>query len=198
MTDNLLVSLIDETKTDNGQAILELIKLFTPIILKYSNKLKYDDAKLDIQSDFISIIIKLKNNHLDNESDKYILSYIKKSMYHSYIKYSKINNSHSKEIPLTSFGNDTQYIVDNNLYTYNDYSCVLLNEIKEHLTKKEFLVIKYIFFDGHCINDIAQTLGVSRQNINQTKNRALKKIRKFYEDRGVTRGNDKSHRNVCT
>lgn len=196
VNDDLLVSLIDETKFDDGQAILELIDFFKPIIIKYSKKLRYDDAKHDMQTDFICVIDRLKNN-LDNESDKYVLSYVKKSMYHSYIKYSKKNNKYSNEVPLTSFGNDTQYIIDNNLNTRDDYSSVLLDEIKAHLTKKEFLVIKYIFFKDYTINDVALAFGVSRQSVNQTKKRALDKLREFYEDRGGSRGNNKSHRNVC-
>lgn len=196
MSDDLLVSLIDETENDDGQAILDLIEFFKPIIIKYSKKLKYDDAKLDMQSDFIRVIDKLKNN-LNNESDRYVLSYVKKSMYHSYIKYSKKNNKYSKEVPLSSFGNDTQYIVDNNLNNCDDYSSILLNEIKAYLTKKEFMVIRYIFFKDYSINDVAQAFGVSRQTINQTKKRALEKLRKFYEDRGGSSGNNRSHRNVC-
>ena len=48
------------------------------------------------------------------------------------------------------------------------------------LSEHEQTILRLFFVDDYSIEEIAQQLGVSRQAVNQAKNRALGKIRKAY------------------
>lgn len=52
-----------------------------------------------------------------------------------------------------------------------------------HLTKTEEDVIIRFFFWGDSIGEIAKRMKISRQSVNQTKNRAIKKLKKTYIQR---------------
>lgn len=48
------------------------------------------------------------------------------------------------------------------------------------LSEREQVILRQFFAYGYSIGEIAQQLGISRQAVNQAKNRALGKIRKAY------------------
>ncbi len=60
-----------------------------------------------------------------------------------------------------------------------DYNKKIINKIKTiELTKKQKLVIKFIFTDKLTLKEAALKLGIAFQNVDKIKNRAIKKIRK--------------------
>ena len=56
--------------------------------------------------------------------------------------------------------------------------CSELN-LKKYLTQKEYIIIYLIFSEGYSAEDIAKLKHQTRQSINQTKKRALEKIKKI-------------------
>lgn len=63
------------------------------------------------------------------------------------------------------------------LSSYDNYNILLTLSLNKILNQQEFLVIYTIYFLGYSSADIAQASGISRQAVNQTKVRALKKLR---------------------
>ena len=107
-----------------------------------------------------------------------IIKYIETALYHHYIKLSKQRNAKmAKEI--TYEYNDLTNLFDNNPslnYLLSDE--IYLDIVRGLLTEREFLCVKYIIIMGYTADQVAKLLGVTKQAINQCKQRALKKIRK--------------------
>jgi len=59
---------------------------------------------------------------------------------------------------------------------------VYIAEMKTILTEKEFQVFQLHFLEDEPIDVIATKLGVSRQNINQMKLKAVRKLKEFYRN----------------
>ncbi|MEW9124228.1 MAG: sigma factor-like helix-turn-helix DNA-binding protein [Thermotaleaceae bacterium] len=57
---------------------------------------------------------------------------------------------------------------------------LLVSSLNEILNQHEFCIIYTIYFLGYSSADIAQSSGTSRQAVNQTKRRALEKLRKAF------------------
>ena len=51
------------------------------------------------------------------------------------------------------------------------------------LSEREIIILQQFFVDDYSIEEIAQQLNISRQAVNQAKNRALNKIRKALNGR---------------
>ena len=48
------------------------------------------------------------------------------------------------------------------------------------LTSREMMVLKAVYEKGYTVSEVATSLGVSRQNVNQIKKRAIMKLKKVY------------------
>ena len=177
--ENKICNLIRLADT-NDSAVLNLSALFNPLLEKYAYKLSYEDAYNDLLLFFIELIKKLSRNPLRKQEDKYYLSYIKNSIKNKYIELLKHHqrtlNDIVPDIIEDDDGNQTD-IIDNLNSVYDDYSMILLDDIKAILTNNEYEIIKMIFYQNYSIKEISEIKGISRQCINQYKLRALKKLK---------------------
>lgn len=186
-----IVKLFIQSQNKNEQALLNLLDKFKPLLLKYGTRLGYQDAFFDLRTCFIKLVYEVNLNNFSEE--KYLLSYIKKSIYHSYIDLSKKDIKNSKQIPFSTFGEEGNYFEDNKIYVYD--SSILL-EVKSILLPKELLVIYNIYFNDMSVAEIAQSLGVSRQYINRIKNKALEKLRLYFK--GGYDGYRQYNKSICS
>lgn len=170
------MKLFIQSQNKSEKALLNLLDKFKPLLLKYAIKLGYQDAFFDLRTCFIKLVYEVNLNNFPEE--KYLLSYIKKSIYHSYINLSKKNTKAEKQIPFSTFCEEGSFFEDNNIYVYD--SSILL-EIKSILLPKELLVIYNIYFNDMSVAEIAKNLGVSRQYTNEIKNKALDKLRLYFK-----------------
>ena len=90
---NHIFELMQVTQTRNSDALVELIKMFDPLLKKYSKLLNYDDAYSDLRFEFINTMYKLNTKNLEFLSEGQIVNYISKTIYHHYINQSKRNKS---------------------------------------------------------------------------------------------------------
>jgi DNA-directed RNA polymerase specialized sigma subunit len=58
-----------------------------------------------------------------------------------------------------------------------------LDLLRRILTNPEFITIKMIFYKGYTVAETANALGITRQAVNQMKNRALKKLKIIFMDK---------------
>ena len=165
------------TKNCDEEATLYIINMFEPLINKYTKLMRYDE---DFRSDLIlHLILLLRNMDLDRmncANDYAIIKYISTSLYHRYIYLSSrsahngITDSYDDEALDTWLQPDCTF--EN---TVND---ILMNEaIEELLSEKEYACIKLTVIEGLTSTEAASRLGITRQTANESKLRALKKIR---------------------
>ncbi|MCI8388376.1 MAG: hypothetical protein HFE63_07950 [Clostridiales bacterium] len=72
-------------------------------------------------------------------------------------------------------------IASNIMYQDDTYDGILIETLKQVLTEKEFSYAYQIVFEGHTAEQVADKLGISKQAVNQGKNRAFHKLRELYK-----------------
>jgi len=176
MKNELLESIIEAQKDRNGK-LVDLVNRFKPLMNKYAYRLRYEDAFFDIQLRFIEIILNLNTNRLEALEYAELLTYICACVHNAYISLSKANCQYKELfLPVSEIFEQAEEGV------YDDYKELIFSDVKTVLTDSEFDVVYKHFFTGMKIEDIATQKGVSRQAVNQIKNRAIKKLRKAFEE----------------
>lgn len=170
-----LFDLIVLSRKGDDESILQLIDKFKPLINKYVRSLDYDeDSRQDLIIGMIECIHKIPLQKIEFESDKYIISYINTSLKNKYIHLSKNRRkilSRETYEPTFNIIKDDNFSIDSNLILDN-----MIKSLSE--TEKKIISSKYI--NGLKDSEIATLYNISRQAVNQTKNRALKKLKKTY------------------
>ncbi|CEN21828.1 sigma-70 family RNA polymerase sigma factor [Paraclostridium sordellii] len=168
---NKLYNIIKNYQQGNKESIIEVIELFNPLL----NKLERQSNHYDIKSELTLFIIELMDKlPFENEKfchDKYIVSYISKSIKNKYIYLNKkacdqLNKEN--EINLEILKNDR---VENNL------DMILFKDLIKSLTHKEQEIIIYKYGLNYSDIEIAELFNISRQSVNKTKTRALNKLK---------------------
>lgn len=176
-----LINKIALAKNSNNDLLTQLIKDFYPINKKYATLLGYEDALQDLQLDFIKLIRNFPVDTFYPKEDKWVLSFISKSVYNSYIKRSKAICAYRKHFVVSSsLSIDEINFLDKIACTQESYNNITLKEIKQILSKQQFKIIYYLYFLNQTAKEIGQAMGISRQAVHKTKSRALKKLRKVW------------------
>ncbi|MEG3007067.1 MAG: sigma-70 family RNA polymerase sigma factor [Oscillospiraceae bacterium] len=168
--------ILKSIKAGNKSLALSLIEQFYPLLKKYSSLLNYEDSYNDLEIHFIKTVCKINSDCMDSQSDSSILKYIETSIYHEYIRLSK---KHSKIL-------NNEFIVCNDNVDMDtlgscedDFSRLLFNDIKKHLSKREYNVIFMTYYENCTTNEIAKALSETTYNIYKIKDKALKKLKKI-------------------
>jgi len=179
-----IINKILEAQSGSNDATLQLVHKFNPLLKKYARKLGYEDAYSDLLVDFLSLIKKMNVRKMRNRSNGGIVLYISKSVLMNYLKKLREINKYKQKIRLLSALNkEEQYYVESLLSSFDNYERLQIVSMKQILNQHELYIIDHLFYEGFSSSDIAQQLGISRQAVNQSKLRALKKIeRKLYHN----------------
>ncbi|MBU3109837.1 sigma-70 family RNA polymerase sigma factor [Clostridium gasigenes] len=162
---------VNRAKDGDSKSWEEIIDIFNPIMNKYARLLCGEDTKQDLIIFLIKLINKIGGDNSNFLEDKVILGYISKSIKHEYIRLSKQYSKYSiKKIELN-------LDLDLELELDDDNSLIEVLDLLNVLTDKQKEVIKFIFIDCNNINEVATYMNISRQAVNQIKNRALNKLR---------------------
>lgn len=175
----MLVEKIRNAQNGNEIYMLEMIEQFNPLLRKYAYHLNYEDAINDMTVKFIVLLRGMNLSIFEGKGDGAIVNYIVRSMEHAYIKLSEHHTRlKAGEVLIGDLGETQQYYMstlkapmDDNLSIFK----LLLSSAS--LTKNEEDVIIKEFYFGLSSAEIAQETRVSRQSVNQVKNRALQKLR---------------------
>ncbi len=173
MIKSLIAKLPDESAT------LEILRLFDNLLKKYARLLKYEDAYEDLQLFLLELLYAMKEKEIGSKNDGYIVKYIVVSVKNKYIAMSKS----LKELKTTSFADisDEQMIYIEQLVAKEDKNDIsIYYPSNGKLSAREELILKLFFTREYSIEEISNYLGISRQAVNQAKNRALNKIRSAY------------------
>lgn len=176
----LTINDIIKSQKGDRDATLKLINKFMPLLKKYAFKLNYEDAYNDLIMDFME---SLHNVHVENMKSKgegSMVSYICTSIHSSYVK--RLGKIKKLQICIdySELSEGEQYYIESLSATNDSHFDFYVESLGEFLTVPELSVIKLVFYYGLSVNDIAKFYCISRQAVNQTKNRALKKLKKFF------------------
>ncbi len=173
-----LFELIVSAQNKDTDALEQLVIKFMPLLKKYATLLETEDALQELQVNFIVLLLKMKPECLRGKEDKYIVSYLKKSVYNDYICLSKSNRKYRRTHWFEcDMKQEVIACVDKQTAVYNQYNGLLQDELKRLLTGVEYEVICLHYIFNYHIGEIATMKKVSKQTENKTKNRALAKIR---------------------
>ncbi|MEG6511625.1 sigma-70 family RNA polymerase sigma factor [Desulforamulus ruminis] len=146
------------------------INRFQPIIKKYSRKLNYEEA----ESDLIIFLLQLLKKVPKFDSEKFLNSYIAKSIKNEYIRLNKKQQLiNQKEILMEI--NNFKHLTTSNVDI--DLNIDIKNALKI-LSKRQRSVIHYKIFLGYSDSKTADILNVSRQAIFKTQKKALELLKK--------------------
>lgn len=170
----MLMELIINAQNKDENAMMSLISRFNLLLKKYARKLNQEDAYADMVTYFIELIHSINIKNLKNPSDAGVVTYINRSVYNYYCYKIKEIVLRKNEIVMTDLSTEQVYLLQSKLSTKEN---VWELDLEKHLTEKEFATIYLIFVKGYSAERIARIKKCSRQSVNQTKKRALKKIR---------------------
>lgn len=176
----MLYDSIQRAQAGSDKDMMELVLKFTGLLKKYGRKLGYEDAENDLTADFIELIRYFKLDKLHNTSDGAIVNFICQSTYRAYLK--RLKNEVEKKLAVVSFEDLTPLQLQ-------QADRGVATEIEESissyfpgvgLTSMEMMVLKAVYEKGYAVSEVATSFGVSRQNVNQIKKRAIMKLKKVY------------------
>ena len=179
---NMLSEKILKAQHGNQNCMLDLIRCFQELLQKYAYELRYEDAFNDLRIALIELIYKIKVEDFVEKGDGALVNYISRSINHTYLKLSKKKNFlHSREQRVSDLNETQQFYIENSAAPEEEYLSKFKSMLSgSHLTKSEEDVIIKLFFWGFSVSETAKEMRISRQSVNQTKNRAIKKLRKTY------------------
>lgn len=177
-------------KSGDKKAIEEIIINFEKNIIKelfrlknennhiYINKYDFEDIKSEI---ILSVLKAIKNMPIEDfkyKTDEAVKKYINITIINKVID---INKNFSKKTK-----NEYNYEFDFSFFQSKDSdeldTDIIIIDLIDKLSEKEKKIIKYKYIDGKSDVEIGRLFDYSRQYVNQTKNRALKKLNKFLKD----------------
>lgn len=173
-----LVEKIRLAQEGNESVMLELIGMRTPLINKFTRLLNYDeDCRSELILKLISLVKREINLDKINEvNDGAIIQYIRIAMTHFYIALSKAKaKARDREISYDEFAVDL--LEKDFVETFDTTDNLFAALLRSVLTEREFLCVKLIVLNGWTAQAVSAKLGVSKQAVNQCKNRALKKLK---------------------
>jgi RNA polymerase sigma factor (sigma-70 family) len=175
----VIAEAIIESKNGSSDAMLLLVQKFDPLLKSYTKRLYYEDAYYDLLLGFVEIVMNLNFDRIKNKSESVLVSYINVSMKNLYIRISKSHKLLHNMVNYSSLTEQELYQVEcadsaSDVYFKND-----LIQRPKMLSNQEYEVLKMLFQHNIPITTIAKKYGITRQAINQTKNRAIKKLRRY-------------------
>lgn len=173
----MIKSLVE--KLPDEAAALQLLEMFEKLLKKYARQLGTEDAYEDLRLFFFELITKLKGKDICSDNDGYIVSYITKSVKNQYIAMSKNRNAHKEDI-FSDISEEQMTYIEQLAATDDTVDISVYFPQDNKLTAREYTILHFFFVFGYSIEDIAHHLNISRQAVNQAKNRAISKVRSAY------------------
>lgn len=170
---NRLSKLVKLYKNGEKDALLEIVDIFRPIINKYKRNSYCEDMDNELILFLITILEKITLREELFNNEKYLFSYIFKSLKN---KYMRINQKSYLKYKNESLNYDA---IEYREYELLQSDMEFQDIIKDLSTREKYILNqKYIFNLNE--SDIARELNTSRQYINKVHKNALGKLRNMY------------------
>jgi len=167
--------IFQKAQEGDKETLLMLIEQFMPLINKYKRKLDCDGSETDLLIKFIEIIKNGKT--ISITTDKQLIRYIKTCIRNEYIRLSKNQNKIQKSELLVLDAN-----IPDKRDVYDEISIkTTVGRALNQLTSLQREIIIRSVINGEKEKDIARDLNISQQAVNKAKNKALKKLKNFFD-----------------
>ncbi len=166
----LLFNLIEKSKNDDKEALLEIIYNFKPTIKKFSNQLSYDGAETDLIISLIELVKEINLNKLNMKNDGIMVNLIYNSLKNKTIDLFRKNILRNKVeygIDLDMIEDESKKDMEVNIFIHDALN--ILSSLQ-----RDIVIEKY--FKGYSDSEIANRFNISRQAVNRLKNRALENL----------------------
>lgn len=174
----MLIDQILRAQQGDPDAMEGLVSKFEPVLKKYSRKLFWEDALSDMTVAFVELIHGLQVDNLRCKEDGALINYIAHSVRNTYNALLRDFFSHPQEIAsLDDATEATKYEAMSYEDAFEEQRFFDILDSCATLTEKERIVLTQIYYWGYTSVEIANSLSTSKQNINQIKQRGLKKLR---------------------
>ncbi|MBP2070788.1 sigma-70 family RNA polymerase sigma factor [Thermoanaerobacterium butyriciformans] len=173
--ENRLKDLFQKAQEGNKDALLMLIEQFMPLINKYKRKLDCDGSETDLLIKFIEIVKSEKTVNL--MTDKQLIKYIETCIRNEYIRLSK-NQSKVQKSELLILDDDIPDKMD--LYNEINIKTTVIQALNQLTSLQREIIIRAIM-NNEKEKDIASDLNISQQAVNKAKNKALEKLKNFFD-----------------
>lgn len=176
----LLDKLIEIAKGGNQDAMLQIIEKFQPILRKYTHMSNYsEDVYSELVLNLIELVHKIDLKKFGFINDYVLISYINTALYHSYIRITKRRSLNMRNEQLVDDISSLEQISLIPSVPNFASDIVLKDFLVTVLSPREYFCVDSIVFRGETASSVASKLGISRQAVNQSKKRALKKLGKL-------------------
>ena len=155
------------------------IQKFEPQLKHYSRRLHSEDAQSELTLRFIETIHAMNLDSLRSQGDGTIVAYLAQSVRNAYISLLPFKKTVE---PPVSWEELTEAQLLGLVAPIREREVLDFSELLDtcpELTKKERKVLTLIYLHGYTSVDIARIVHTTKQNINQVKMRALKKLRRY-------------------
>lgn len=171
MKNQEFIALITEYRKGKEEAILPLLKQFEGLIYHYKAKCDIEDICEELTVFLLEMFNKINLGLFEDQEDDGINRYIAVSVGHKFVALSK-----------EYYKNRTFHTVTDPDVGYTPDLCqeAILRETLSSLTPRQRDVILYKYIYKYSDIEIAETLHISRQAVNQIKNRSAGILREEY------------------
>lgn len=166
--------------------MLFIIQKFEPQLKHYSRRLHSEDAQSELTLRFIETIHAMNLDSLRSQGDGTIVAYLAQSVRNAYISLLPFKKTVEppvswEELTEAQLLGLVAPIREREVLDFSELldTCPELLDTCPELTKKERKVLTLIYLHGYTSVDIARIVHTTKQNINQVKMRALKKLRRY-------------------
>lgn len=168
----------------NGEkeACLAMLQRFDGLIRKYTKKLLYEDAEQDLICYFIELICTFPIEKFGEEDEGRIVVYITKSIHNEYIHLLKLLIKRKQEMSFSSLSEEQLHVLDGQMSGIDSHDELFFIELRQNMQENEWDILKKIYVEGMSVSQIAKEKGISRQAVNQMKNRVLERIKHLYKN----------------
>lgn len=157
---------------NNQEALQDIIIQFNPLLQKYASQLDYEDGRNDLVVFMINFIKHINLHRF--EADAQLTAYLEVSVRHEFYRLAK---KHQKLIQSEQLTENKDIEKLQQSFTI-DTECDFVIDVcrSDRFTQKERNVLYLHYVLDYSIAEIATAYRISRQAVNQLKNRAIKKM----------------------
>ena len=170
---------VEDIQNHKPNTMMEVITQFMPLIKKYSNLLRFEDAEQELIVSFIEILYAIPIRTIqEKEGSTYIalLSYIKVAVHNRYIELSKRHQRLQDNEWFLPEGDEIDRYIWFDTVEDNDLS-IIMRDALQKLNQKQRIILVERYICGYSDAEISERLGISRQAVNRSRHRALEKLR---------------------
>lgn len=164
----------------DANAALELVEKFRPLIKRYAFFLHREDSFEDLQCFLLSMLKTWDMSRLSSTDDATIIRYIANSVKNEYMALSKQKGKERGTSYLEDATVPQVIEYEQRTSTWDQYNQLTLQDLHKVLNQYELAIIYAIYFEQQSVAEVAQQKHKTRQAINQTKIKALQKLKKAW------------------